>query len=155
MHWWLVLLFLVFPGSSFSQQLNHFTLSEADSLQAVNQKPIVVFMHTNWCKYCEAMENSTLKNKELAELLNREYLFVKFDAESQEEIVFKGRAFQFMPTGNKTGVHALAQQLGAVEGKLTYPAIVILNPENEIIFQYQGYISAGELVEVLQASATK
>jgi thiol:disulfide interchange protein len=30
-----------------------------------NPKPIVVFVHTSWCKYCKMMENITFKTQKL------------------------------------------------------------------------------------------
>jgi len=47
-------------------------------------------------------------------------------------------------------VHELAKQLGTINGKLNYPALVVLNAKNEIVFQYDGYLNAEELEAILK-----
>ena len=54
-----------------------------------------------------------------------------------ERLVFNKATFQFKPTGNNSGIHELAIQLGTINKQLNYPVLCILNSENEIIFQAQ------------------
>ena len=68
-------------------QLKAYSFEEAEQLSLENPKPIVVFVHTNWCKYCKMMENTTFKNKELINELNANFYFVLFDAESKTYIL--------------------------------------------------------------------
>ena len=85
------------------------------------------------------------------ELLNKNYYFVSFDGEQKEEVKFKGHVFQFRPSGRNTGTHELAIALGSVEGNLTYPTFVLLNPAYELIFQHQAFLNAEALIGILEA----
>ena len=144
---WIGCLFLSL--SSFAQ-LNQFTFEEVDSLNKLRSKPIVVFLHTNWCSYCEAMMQTTFKDEELIQTLNDHFYYIPFDAESENDVVFQSHTFTFQPNGNKQGVHQLAIELGKFNGGLSYPTTCILNQDHEIIFQYNELMTKDHLLLVLQ-----
>ncbi len=139
------MLLLALP-KSYSQEVS---FSELDSLLVHDPKPVLVFIHTDWCRYCLGMEQVTFTDDEIQQLLNEEVYFVSFDAESEEDIVFRNHRFSFQPSGRGTGVHELAFALGNQKGELSYPTTCILNPEYEIDFQYSGFISARKMKKVL------
>jgi len=72
-------------------QLKENTFEQIDG--SSEKKPIVVFIHTDWCKRCLIMKNTTLKDKALIEELNKNYHFVSFNAESKKAIQFKNKTF--------------------------------------------------------------
>ena len=125
------------------------SFKQLELLQADQPRPVVVLIMTNWCKYCHAMKNALLRNKEVADLLNKNYYLVFLNAEDNKDIVYLGRRFKFKPTGPKTGVHELAEQLGTINGTLSYPSLCILNADNEITFQHEGYLDAKALSVLL------
>lgn len=137
-------------GSSYAQEADTLTFQQVDSLQKMEQKPVLVFIHTTWCRYCEAMEQTTFKNREVRELLEEKFYFIRLDAEEKQAIFLNGRRFQYRPTGAGTGQHELAQELGSQEGKVSFPTLCFLSPENEIIYQQAGFTSAKQLVEILK-----
>lgn len=139
------MLLLALP-KSYSQEVS---FSELDSLLVHDPKPVLVFIHTDWCRYCLGMEQVTFTDDEIQQLLNEEVYFVSFDAESEEDIVFRNHRFSFQPSGRGTGVHQLAYELGNQNGELAYPTTCILNPAYEIDFQYSGFISARKMKKVL------
>jgi thiol:disulfide interchange protein len=57
--------FLLIVVPSGFAQLKTYSFQEAEKLSAENPKPIVVFVHTSWCKYCKMMENITFKTQKL------------------------------------------------------------------------------------------
>jgi hypothetical protein len=130
-------------------QLNHTTFEELDSLQRVAPRPVVVFIHTHWCKYCAALENTTLRHERVVALLNERYYFVSFDAEQREDIHLRGRTFSFQPSGHRQGIHELAKQLGTVDGAVAYPTLCVLNADYEIVFQHNQFMSASDLSKAL------
>ncbi|WP_339653901.1 thioredoxin family protein [Flavobacterium frigidarium] len=144
----LFLLFCAVP-SGFAQLKTH-TFQEAEQLAIQNPKPIVVFIHTEWCTYCKMMENSTFKNKKIIATLNDNYYFVPFDAEFTESITFNNHTFNFQPTGTKTGIHELATALATINGQVVYPTLTILDSEKSIIFQQHSVIRAVDLLSILQ-----
>ncbi|AXT63319.1 thioredoxin family protein [Aquimarina sp. AD10] len=113
-------------------------------------KPIVIFVHTDWCMYCKNMENTTFKNSEIVQNLNNNFYFVSLNAESRKRITFLNNDFNFQPNGHKTGVHQLAKELATVNNKIGYPTLTILNAKYEIIFQQQSFLSAKQLSKILK-----
>jgi thioredoxin-related protein len=130
-------------------QVKAVQFEQLDSLQAIEEKPVVIFLHTSWCKYCGTMKNTSLKNKEIIQLLQDKFYFVSLDIEEKKPIHFQSHTFHYKPTGVNTGVHELAEQLGTINGSIAYPGLCILNTANEIIYQKEGYISAKELLVIL------
>lgn len=147
---WVIILFICL-GQHLSAQLTTYTFEQVDSLSVSQPKPTVVFLHTEWCKYCEVMENTTFKNKELINRLNSNYYFISFDAESKESVKFQNRTFSYKPSGRKTGIHELAEALGRYQNKLSYPTTVVLNTKNEIVFQYPSMLRSKGFLRLLNA----
>ncbi len=114
---------------------------ERTSFEALEEKmqeeprPVLVFIHTNWCKFCKMMEKRTFQDEEVVDLLNENFYFVALDAEQEKDIPFRGKTFEYVPNGPNTGLHELAWQLGEINGQIGYPTLTMLNPQYEIIFQ--------------------
>jgi thioredoxin-related protein len=151
----LTLIAIIFCSASAFSQIRSHTFSELDSLQKENKKNIVVFIHTDWCKFCQSMLHTTFKDDKVESLLNENFLFALLNAESIQEIQFRGQIFKFRPTGNNTGIHELAEQLAGKNGAVVYPALCILNAENEIIFLANEFLSASNLLLVLNSLIKK
>lgn len=122
---------------------------QIDSLQKIEKRTIVVFIHTDWCKYCQAMQHTTFKNDSIIQILNNNFYFIELNAEEKRDITFNQHTFKFLPTGANTGTHELATQLGTVNNKTSYPTLCFLNANNEIVFQYDQYINAQDLQDIL------
>jgi thioredoxin-related protein len=139
----------IFSFNNAYAQLQNSAFSKLDSLNLVDQRSIVVFIQTDWCKYCLQMKTTTFKNDSVIALLNNDFYFTSLNAESKQPISYLGKLFKYRPTGLNTGVHELAEQLGTIDGEINYPAICIVN-KNEILFQYGGLMQADELLKVLK-----
>lgn len=144
----LIILYLSLTTTGFCQ-LKSIPFEAIDSLQQIQKRKVIVFIHTDWCKYCQAMKNSTFKNKAIIAQLNEEFYFVDFHAEEKRTIRFNNQTFNYKSTGNTTGVNELAIQLGTVNNQLTYPIVCVLNSENEIIFQDTHYRNAKDFEMIL------
>ncbi|MEM1322971.1 MAG: thioredoxin family protein [Bacteroidota bacterium] len=129
--------------------LRQLAFEQLDTLMREAPRPIAVFFHTDWCGYCANMKQTTFKNKAVVNALNEGYYFVSFDAESERPVQFNGQGFVFEAQGRKQGVHQLAKALGSIEGQLQYPTFVLLNTQYEIIFQMGSFLSAEQLLAVL------
>lgn len=147
----LVIGFLLLHQSNTSfAQLKTVSFQEIDSLQKIEKRNVVIFFYTDWCNYCQLMDQTTLKDDQIRTLLNDHFYFIKFNAETKEEINFRGHLFQFQPTGTKTGMHELSIQLATIDGEIAFPSICILNPENEIVFQYNEVLKTKQFIKVLK-----
>lgn len=127
-----------------------YSFEAVDSLQQVEPRPVVIFIHTDWCRFCAAMKSNSFADDAVIRLLNNDFYFVDFEAESTAAILFDGRTFEYKPTGANTGVHELAETLGTVDSKLSYPVLCILNPDYEIIYQHNSFMNGDELRTVLE-----
>jgi thioredoxin-related protein len=145
-----ILFFLIVVVPSGFAQLKTYSFQEAEKLSAENPKPIVVFVHTSWCKYCKMMENITFKNPEVISILNKHFYFILLDAETRNDITFNDYTFKFKPTGPKTGIHELATALSLVDNQLAYPTITIIDRNYSILFQQQSYLKAKDLISILE-----
>ena len=150
-----VLLFM-FSWSSLSygqiETLKTYTFENVDSLIASNPMPVLIFFHTDWCKYCNLMTQTTFKNEQIINTLNQSFYFVSFNPESQKTVTFAGKAFKFIPKGNKSGIHEIAIELATIDGKINYPSTCILSEKYEIVFQYNQYLSANDLINVMNST---
>lgn len=149
-----LLLFLLFGyfatnAQSEKKTLNTYTFSEIEKLHQQKPKPIVIFTYTDWCKICLGMKKKTFKKKEIINLLNDKFYFVKFNAEQKEDITFLGKTFVYKPSGNNTGIHELAIALASIEGKISYPTTTILNPKLEIDLQIDSFINSKKMKSIL------
>lgn len=95
------------------------------------------------------MKNTTFKNDEVINGLNQKFYFISLDVEEKQDIRFRGHTFTYKPTGANTGVNELAEQLGTINGELSYPAICFLNAEYKIINQQEGYLAAKGFLSIL------
>ncbi|MCH5717454.1 thioredoxin family protein [Niabella hibiscisoli] len=147
--WAIVLGSILLPGFCLAQLKAH-SFEEIEGLQKTARRHLVVFVYTNWCRYCDAMKTTVFKNEAVARTLNEDYYFVQLNAEEKKDILLNNHRFKYKPNGRNTGVHELATALATIDGKLTYPALVILNAKLEIVFQYSGWLNHKELGTVLR-----
>ena len=121
-----------------------------EELEIAEPRPVLVMIMTNWCKYCHAMKNNIMKNREVSDLINNTYHLLFLDAEERSDIVFKGKVFKYRPSGSNTGIHELALDLGMIRGQISYPTLTILDEKKNIIFQKDGYLKPKELLYLLK-----
>ena len=142
-----IVLILLIIGLSMplsGQELKGVDLDSVDQLMIEEERPIAIFMHTSWCKFCKHMEASTFENSEVITLLNDKFYFARLDGEVQESINFMGKDF---PPDQKS--HTLVRALSDPEKGVSYPTFVLLNPNMEITFRHEGYLSKNDLKQVL------
>ncbi|MHA8070208.1 thioredoxin family protein [Aquirufa ecclesiirivi] len=144
----LISLFMLKPIEVYSQ-LKSYAIEQLDSLQKTEKRKVFVFMHTDWCKFCQLMKNTTFKNKQVIQALTSQFWFVSLNAEEIRKMSFDGNEYQFQPTGDQTGIHELALKLGSIQGAIAFPSICILNSDHEIIFQHQQFLKSADLLQLI------
>jgi len=140
---------LIFLSTSAFGQLKTYNIEQIDSLQQAEPRPALVFIHTDWCRYCKAMQNTSFRDSDVINELNEKFYFISFNAESKRKIRIKGAEYKFVPTGTNTGLHQLASTLGTVDGKVDFPTLTFLNEHHEIIYQHSGFLKAKQLLKTL------
>jgi thioredoxin-related protein len=125
------------------------SFEQVKNLQAKEKKLVMVVIETDWCKFCHATKQTVLHNKIVSGILKEFFYTVFLNAEEKNDISFGGRKFKHKPTGVNTGIHQLAEQLGTINGQISYPSICFLNEGNEIIYQHAGYLNPESLTILL------
>ncbi|SEB96006.1 Protein of unknown function, DUF255 [Tenacibaculum sp. MAR_2009_124] len=127
-----------------------YTFEEVQQLQKSNEKPVVVFIHTAWCKFCFAMKEKTFTNLNVIKLLNEKFYFISLDAEFKMPINYMGHEFKYRKTTSSSGIHELAEILATTEKGISYPTTVILDSNRTIDEQIDYYLSDNQLVKGLK-----
>lgn len=151
----IVLAFIFLGTSELSAQVRLINFSELKRLQQKEKRLVMVLVGTEWCKYCNAMKNSILRDKNLKVPLATNFYTVLLNAEDKNDIFFADRVFKYKPTGLNTGVHQLAEGLATIQGQLSYPSLVFLNDKNEIVYQNAGFLDPAKLAALLQTLKQK
>jgi len=114
---------LIISSLVFSQQVNWLSLEEATKVSKDNPaKPILVNVYTTWCGFCKKMDKETLSDSQLADYINKNYIPVKFDAETNKLVNFLGVNYSFIG-GLKSNYLAYI----LTQGRLSYPATVVVD----------------------------
>jgi uncharacterized protein YyaL (SSP411 family) len=127
---------IIISSFVFSQQINWLPLDEATQASKVNpSKPILVNLYTSWCGYCKKMDKETFVDSTVTEYINQNYIPVKFNAEDKNMVTFLGVNYSFI---GQARANFLAYVL--TQGRLSYPATIVLNNSGEaqkIIYGYR------------------
>ncbi|HEY3404478.1 MAG TPA: DUF255 domain-containing protein [Ohtaekwangia sp.] len=112
------------------------TFEEALKKSKTEKRPVFIDVYTDWCGWCKVMDKNTFNDPQVAKLLNEKFYAVKFNGEQKEDVVFNGTTFKFVGSG-RSGYHELAAAL--LNNKLSYPTVVFLNEEFNMIQPLPGY----------------
>lgn len=129
------------------QQVRWMTFEEAVAQSKKEKKKIFIDVYTDWCGWCKVMDKNTFNDPEVARILNEKFYPVKFNAEQREEITFDGHTFRFIESG-RNGYHELAASL--LNNKLSYPTVVFLTEDFEMIQPLPGFRKADEFHKISQ-----
>jgi len=132
----------------FLRSSNLFAGSFDDALKAAQEqnKKVIVDVYTDWCGWCKKMDRDSYSNKDIKELINDDFIYVKLDAESYSVVHYRGKSY--------TGV-----ELAAFFEVSGYPTHVFLEPDSKVIeFKYDkynmnnlpGYFNASDFKKVLE-----
>jgi len=147
---YILIFFLFFSWSATSNAqsgIEWMSIEEAEVLvkTADNPKKIFIDVYTDWCGWCKKMDQVTFNNPEVSDYMNANFYMVKFNAESKDDVFVKGTTFSFVPSGRR-GYHELAVAL--TQGKLSYPTVVFLDPELNMITPLPGFRTAQPFLQV-------
>lgn len=127
--------------------VNWMSFEEAAERSKTEKRKIFIDVYTDWCGWCKVMDKNTFSQPEIARYLNENYYPVKLDGEGQEDITFRGQTFKFVESGRK-GYHELAAAL--LQGKLSYPTVVFLDEEFNMIQPLPGYQKADRFEKIIK-----
>src|SRR5690606_28412936 len=125
-----IILFLFVAFSVSGQDINWLSVEEAEKHQKENpEKPYFIDFYTKWCGWCKKMDQSTFKEEEVVKHINENYIPVKFNAETKEDVTFKGKVYKYVTASNGRGINSFAYF--SLKGRLSYPSYAVMNGEGE------------------------
>jgi len=151
----IVLIAFVFSGSLFAQQVQWMSLEEALAAQAKNPKKIFVDMYTVWCGPCKLLDRNTFSNPDVANFINTNFYPVKFNAEGNDKITFKGKVYS-NPSYNpaKATRRNSAHQFTRYMGVRAYPTVVFIDEQGNLINTVKGYRTPQQIEVFLKLFGT-
>ena len=84
-----------------AQEVNWLSIEEAMNLAQTEGSPKKIFIdvYTDWCGWCKRMDKDTFQNAEVALYMSENFYMVKLDGEGKEPIEFKGKTYNYVPSG--------------------------------------------------------
>jgi len=144
---------IVFLTSSLSiqaQEIKWMTFDQAVAAQKKVPKAIFMDVYTDWCGPCKMLDKQTFHDKTVVDYVNANFYAVKFNAEGNSEVNYKGQKFtnpQF--EAGKQGRNS-AHNFGNVLKIQGYPTMIVFNEKGDISKNIVGYRDVGQLMEELK-----
>jgi thioredoxin-related protein len=149
---------MAFSEDSFSQKpvvVNHktqsklkwYTLEEAVSQNKIKKKKILIDLYTDWCGWCKVMDKNTFSNDHVIQYINKNFYPVKFNAETRESITFNNKTYNYVG-GKGRGYNELALTLCG--GRLSYPTVVFIDEDLNVIQPIQGYQEPKDFFKIIR-----
>lgn len=140
-----ILTFIMAANFMFAQQndkiaIKWMTIEEATKAQVVQPKKIMMDAYTVWCGPCKMLDKNTFQNPDVVKYINKNYYAVKFNAEGNSVVNFKGMTFEntnYDPAkkNKRNSSHNFSQYLSIS----AYPTIVFLDENADLIAPIKGY----------------
>lgn len=122
-------------------------LSFQEAQNRLKSEPRVIIMdiYTDWCYWCKVMDKNTYEDRAVAGYLQGKFYPVRFNAESRASVSWKGKSYDFNP-----GYRVNDLAISLTSGKLAYPTIVIITPDDRAPTYLTGYRKPADLEPVLK-----
>ena len=123
-------------------------VSFQEGLQQARQehKKLLVDVYTDWCRWCKVMDQKTFQHPDVVQYVNDNYIAVRFNAESDQDIHYRGRTYSLVRNG-KNSHHELAAEM--MRGRLNFPTVVFLDESLNVIQPIPGYQDAENFQMIL------
>ncbi|MEN2992042.1 MAG: thioredoxin family protein [Bacteroidia bacterium] len=120
-------------------------LEEAFQRARYQDRLLLIYLYTPWCGLCVLMDQITWAHPVIATYAVRNFHCVRLNAESRDSIFFNGTFFPYLPE-----VHANEVAYLLLEGKMEYPALVLMDPRGSTLLTLRGYIEPKLMDEILR-----
>jgi thioredoxin-related protein len=120
------------------------SVEEVAELQKKEPRKVLMDIYTTWCGPCKMMMRNTFTNKNVIEYINNHFYAIKFNAEGGENVSFKGTTYtnpNYVAGSGRKPQHQFAQALGVN----SYPTIIYMNEEMDVIAPIKGYQTPNQI----------
>lgn len=124
------------PSLWGQSKIDWLTWEEVQEKSKTEKRKIFVDIYTDWCGWCKKMDQTTFSNEKVIQYINKNYYAVRFNAEYKQDIILKGKVYQYTRYGNR-GYHQLATTL--LQNKLSFPSLAFLDEDLNLIQAIPGY----------------
>ncbi len=111
-------------------EVKWYSMNEALALNKKKPKKILVDVYSGFCNACKVMNKTVYNNKELAKYINDNFYLVDMNAETKDEIEFKGVKYK---TGDIPNFPFHPLTLELTRKNLVFPSLSILNENLDVI----------------------
>ena len=134
-----------------AHNLDWLSFNEIAKSPPSGSKKYLVDIYTPWCGWCKMMDKNTFSDKAVQKYIKQNFNLVKFNAESKEDVFYKGKAYSYIGEPGKKGVNELAAEL--LQKRLSYPTLVYMNERMEVIEVSPGYKNPEQLLQEMAVIA--
>ncbi|MBX7181557.1 MAG: thioredoxin fold domain-containing protein [Bacteroidia bacterium] len=139
-----ILALTTFNGNA---QVNWLSFEQMQEAQKKEARKVIVDFYTDWCGWCKKLDADVYSNKIVSDYINKHYYAVKFNAEKNAPVVFKGDSFALVQVNPRKQTHSLALKL--MNNKAAYPTTSLLNEKLELYSAVPGYMGAPDFEAML------
>ncbi|MCS7297510.1 MAG: thioredoxin family protein [Bacteroidia bacterium] len=136
---WLLLI------SPLSAQIVWQDLDAAFQRARFQDRILLIYIYTPWCAPCIMMDQTTWAHPVIATFAVKNFHCVRLNAEERDSIPFNGTLFPYLPE-----VHANQLAYLLLEGKMEYPALVLMEPSGNSLLTLRGYVNVRLMDEILR-----
>ena len=127
---------LPLPSARATEGVNWYPYEEGVKRARGTNKPILLDFYTDWCGWCKKMHAETYGDREIQQLLNRNFIPIKINAESKEPVKVDGKQVAMKDLTRKYGVRG-------------FPTTIFLESDGTFIGPLPGYTDPGSMRKVL------
>ena len=114
------------------------SFEEAMEAVKIEERKILISVHTEWCGWCKHMDKTTFQNPDIVKFINEKFYAVKLDAERKTDITTPEKVYKYEKgVGKERGFHQLA--IALTMGRLTLPSTVFLDETFRVLQPISGY----------------
>ena len=142
----LALTFIILTNSfKPAAEIKWLGFNEGYKLAKKHKKIMLIDTYTEWCGWCKRMDRDTYEKSEIAELVNKDFVAIKFYPEVAATYTFQGKTY----SGNELAGVISDNQISG------YPTTVFIQPKTIKKKIFVGYRNADQMKVELSAAITE